>query len=94
MQTQTTLIQSSPEELADLIDKKIKDRFESLEKSIQSKNSDDELLTREEACQFLQIDPATLWRWNKRGKVKSYGISGKRRYYKRSELIEALKPLQ
>lgn len=94
MQSKTTLIQTSPEELADLIDKKIKDRFESIEKSIQSKNADDELLTREEACQFLQINPATLWRWNLRGKVKSYGISGKRRYYKRSELIEALKPLQ
>lgn len=94
MQSKTTLIQTSPEELADLIDKKIKDRFENLEKSIQSKNADDELLTREEACQFLQIDPATLWRWNKRGKIQSYGISGKRRYYKRSELIEALKPLQ
>ncbi|UGU17713.1 helix-turn-helix domain-containing protein [Sinomicrobium kalidii] len=32
---------------------------------------------------------STLWKWEKEGKIRSYGIGGKR-YYKRSELMEAL----
>lgn len=32
---------------------------------------------------------ATLWKWEKAGKIKSYGIGGKR-FYKRSELTEAI----
>jgi len=94
MANSTTLIQSSPEQLAELIDAKVKERLEALKNVLQKKDANDELLTRDEACEFLQINPSTLWHWQKRGKVKAYGISGNRRYYKRSELIEALTPLK
>ena len=56
---------------------------------IQSKENSEELLTREETCQFLKIDSSTLWAWTNKQKVKAYGI-GARRYYKRSELLECL----
>lgn len=92
--SQLQFIQTSPEQLAELIDAKIKFRLDELKSELQSKDANDELLTREEACEFLQINPSTLWHWQNRGKVQSYGISGNRRYYKRSELIEALKPLK
>lgn len=36
---------------------------------------------------------ATLWQWEKAGKIKSYGIGGKR-FYKRSELTAAIKPVK
>lgn len=36
---------------------------------------------------------STLWKWEKEGKIQSYGIGGKR-YYKRSELMEALTKLK
>lgn len=94
MNTKSTLTQISPEDFADLIDARIEKRLENLEKKLYRKDANDELLTRDEACKFLQIDPSTLWAWQNRGKVKSYGISGNRRYYKRSELIEALTPLK
>lgn len=94
MTNQTILIQSSPEQLAELIDAKIKERFEALRESFQKKNANDDLLTREEACEFLQIDPSTLWHWQNRGKVQAYGISGNRRYYKRAELMESLTPIK
>lgn len=94
MSNNTTLFNSSPEQLAELIDAKIKFRLDELKSELQSKDANDELLTREEACEFLQINPSTLWHWQNRGKVKAYGISGNRRYYKRSELIEALTPLK
>lgn len=53
----------------------------------------DELLTREQTCKFLQIDSSTLWRYTNEGKITAYGI-GNRRYYKKAELLDALKPLK
>ena len=49
----------------------------------------DELLTRTEAMQYLKITGATLWRYEKKGKITSHGIGGKR-YYKKSELEQSL----
>src|SRR5690625_5877635 len=68
MANSTTLIQSSPEQLAELIDAKVKERLEALKNVLQKKDANDELLTRDEACEFLQINPSTLWHWQKRGK--------------------------
>lgn len=49
----------------------------------------DELLSRTEAMQFLKITTATLWRYEKKGKITSHGIGGKR-YFKKSELEQSL----
>lgn len=54
---------------------------------------EEDLLTRKEACEFLKIDSTTLWHWTNKGKIKAYGIAN-RRYYKKGELIESLKPLK
>ncbi|MEE1897972.1 helix-turn-helix domain-containing protein [Flavobacterium rakeshii] len=54
---------------------------------------EDILLTREEACKLLSVDQSTLWSWTKKGKITAYGI-GHRRYYKRSELLEALSSIK
>ena len=94
MEKQTILIQSSPEDLAKLINAGIKEQLEAFKKSLLAKDANDELLTREEACEYLKIDPSTLWHWQNRGKVIDYKISGNRIYYKRSELLEALIPLK
>lgn len=66
-----------------------------LEQKNESKttHNPDELLTREQTCEFLQIDSSTLWHWTNKGKVTAYGI-GNRRYYKKAELLECLKPLK
>lgn len=85
-------IQTTPEALADLIKEGVKSQLEDFKKNLQTHNPD-ELLTREETCKFLQIDSSTLWHWTNKGKVTAYGI-GHRRYYKRAELINALKPLK
>lgn len=68
-------------------------RFESLEKNLRSQQAKDELLTREQACDFLRINSSTLWAWTNKGKVTAYGISN-RRYYKRSELLNCLTELK
>lgn len=81
----------SLEQLHELFSKGLKSQIDDLKK-ILTKHNPDELLTREETCKFLQIDSSTLWHWTNKGKVKAYGI-GNRRYYKKSEILECLKPL-
>ncbi|MCY2686770.1 helix-turn-helix domain-containing protein [Salinimicrobium sp. TH3] len=82
-------LQTTPEQLADLISEGVKNQLQELKKDLQRQEANDELLTREQACQFLQINSSTLWAWTNKGKVIAYGISN-RRYYKRSELLECL----
>lgn len=48
-----------------------------------------ELLSRKEVAQLLKTNPQTVNNWTKNGKLKIYGIVG-RRYYKRNEVEEAL----
>jgi len=83
-------IQTTPIELADLINEGVKSQLQELKKDLLTQEANDELLTRKETCEFLKIDSSTLWAWSKKGKVLSYGI-GNRRYYKRSELMDSLK---
>lgn len=86
----------SPISLDDFVSKvsnEVVRKIESQNKIQKRPHEGDDLLTRDEACEFLKIDSSTLWAWTNKGKVKAYGI-GNRRYYKRSELIDALTPLK
>ncbi|WP_343705566.1 helix-turn-helix domain-containing protein [Flavobacterium sp.] len=60
--------------------------------SILQESDPSEFITREEACKILSINKTSLWKHTKSGKLKSYGI-GNRVLYKRSEIIDAVKPL-
>jgi len=89
----TILLQNvSPERLTELIKEGVKSQLEDLKKTLQTHNPD-ELLTREQTCEFLQIDSSTLWAWTNKGKVIAYGI-GNRRYYKKAELLTSLQQLK
>ena len=79
----------SVEQLQQLIDTSVKNGIQEFQNEIQSKDNSEELLTRDQTCDFLKIDSSTLWAWTNKQKVKAYGI-GARRYYKRSELLECL----
>ena len=90
MQNNSILLESlTVEQLQQLIGTSVKNGILELQKQLQEKDNSEELLTREETCQFLKVDSSTLWAWTNKGKVKAYGI-GARRYYKRSELLECL----
>lgn len=90
MQTNAILLETlTVEQLQQLIGTSVQNGILELQKQLQSKDNSEELLTREETCQFLKIDSSTLWAWTNNGKVRAYGI-GARRYYKRSELLECL----
>lgn len=89
------IIQTTPESLSKMIEDCVKkglEHFSPSGKSVEAPYSD-ELLTREETLAFLKIDSTTLWNWTRKGTVTAYGL-GKRRYYKKSELIAGLIPLQ
>lgn len=79
----------SVEQLQKLINSSVKNGIQEIQNEIQLKDNSEELLTREQTCDFLKIDSSTLWAWTNKQKVKAYGI-GARRYYKRSELLECL----
>jgi hypothetical protein len=90
MQTNAVLLETlTVEQLQQLIGTSVKNGILELQKQLQDKDNSEELLTREETCNFLKIDSSTLWAWTNNGKVTAYGI-GARRYYKRSELMECL----
>jgi excisionase family DNA binding protein len=62
-----------------------------LQKAGQSQFQND-LLTPEEVCKLLSCKRTSLWKHTKSGKLKSYGF-GNRVYYKRGEVLEAVKPI-
>jgi len=90
MQNNAILLQNlTVEQLQQLIGTSVRNGIFELQKELQTKDNSEELMTRDETCQFLKIDSSTLWAWTNNGKVKAYGI-GARRYYKKSEIMERL----
>lgn len=80
----------SPVQLGDYIFKKIKEEINQLKDNFQPKEPE-ELLTRNEVADLFKIDLSSVHNWTKKGKLKSYGISGSARvYYKRSEINKLL----
>ena len=62
---------------------------EAFKNNLSNSTPDQELLTRDQACTLLKVDPSTLWRWTNKGTVTAYGI-GSRRFYKKEELMNSL----
>jgi hypothetical protein len=90
MQNNAILLQTlTVEQLQQLIGTSVRNGILELQKELQTKDNLEELMTREETCQFLKIDSSTLWAWTNNGKVKAYGI-GARRYYKKTEIMDCL----
>lgn len=48
-----------------------------------------ELLTITEVCELLNISRTTVWKWEKKGVLKSYGLESEK-YFKRSEILDSL----
>lgn len=63
-----------------------------LQTSTEVKTNQSELISIEEVCKLLHVNRTTVWKYTKCGKLNSYGI-GDRVLYKRSEVIDAVKPL-
>jgi len=87
------IVQLTEQELTELFDQRFKAGFDSFTKGLAKQEANDDLLTQNEACEFLKVHVSTLIAWQNKGKVKGYSIVN-RRYYKRSELLECLIPVK
>ena len=81
-------IQTSPEQVTDVILQGFRKEIEKLKKDFQPKEPT-EYLTRNELKDLLKCDLSTIHNWTVKGKLKAYGI-GNRVYYKRSEIESAI----
>lgn len=91
MQPTILFFQETPEDLENRIFQRFKTEFDNLKLELHPKQQD-EFLTRSQVKNMLDVDLSTIHNWTKRGKLRAYGI-GNRVYYKRNEVVEALKPL-
>lgn len=78
-------------ELSEPIIEEITKQIEELKSHFQPKEPD-EYLTRKQVAKMLQIDLSTLYAWKQKGILKPKGI-GKRVYYLRSDIINAMTEL-
>lgn len=64
---------------------------EEIKKLLSGKNeSEEDLITRKEACEMLNVTDVTIWNWAKQGRVKTYKI-GNRIYLFRDEVKSLIK---
>lgn len=89
METQIILQGTTEKSLVKLINENVKAQLLELKKDLLNKELNENLLSRKQACDLLQIDSSTLYHWTNKGKVTAYGIAN-RRYYKRDEIMASL----
>jgi len=92
MQPQIILQGTTPEALAQLISESVKSQIEDLKNSITTQNPD-ELLSREQVLELLQINASTLWHYQNKGRITVYKF-GSKCFYKKAELLAGLIPLK
>ncbi|PQJ77113.1 helix-turn-helix domain-containing protein [Polaribacter glomeratus] len=83
----------SPERLTELIKDGVKSLLEDFKKESNNQTAKEDLMTREQVLELLQINPTTLWHWQNSKKIIVYKFANKN-YYKRSEILESLQPLK
>jgi hypothetical protein len=66
--------------------------FEIIRKELSTKTTNDDLMTRAQVLELLQINASTLWHWQNKGRITVYKYANKC-YYKRSELMASITPL-
>lgn len=94
MQQNSILLQIvSPEQFTELITNVFKTQLEDFKKELVNQTEKENLLTREQVLELLQINSSTLWHWQNKGKIQVYKFANKC-YYKRSELMNCLTPLK
>ena len=93
METNSIILQNvSTDQLTDLIGNVFDTKFKDFQNSQNTKTENDDLMTREQVLELLQINASTLWHWQNKGRITVYKFANKC-YYKRSELMATITPL-
>ena len=91
--TNSILLQNvSPEQFTELITNVFRKELEDFKKEFTTQTENDDLMTREQVLELLQINASTLWHWQNKGRITVYKFANKC-YYKRSELMATITPL-
>lgn len=93
MENSILLEKLTKEELEQSIRAIIREELEEFKETLPELINEDDLLTRKEVADLLQIDLSTIHNWTRKGRLKSYGI-GSRVYFRRKDIDEALIPLR
>jgi hypothetical protein len=93
MQNSIILQNLSREDLTDLIGNVFETKFKDFQKIQSTQTENDDLITREQVLELLQINASTLWHWQNKGRITVYKFANKC-YYKRSELMATITPLK
>jgi hypothetical protein len=79
-------VNTTPEQLVELISKSVKSELEQQLKGISEKSEPEEHVTTNEALKILKVKAPTLWSYVKDGKITKYTFEG-RVFYNRKELL-------
>ena len=91
--TNSILLQNlSTEQLTDLIGNVFDTKLKAFQENQNTKTENDDLMTREQVLELLKINASTLWHWQNKGRITVYKFANKC-YYKRSELMATITPL-
>lgn len=92
--TNSILLQNvNPEQFTALITNIFKTQLDEFKQELQNQSANDDLLSREQLLELLQINASTLWHWQNKGKIIAYKFANKC-YYKRSEIMATITPLK
>lgn len=83
---------TTPEAIAKTVCDMFESRFEDFKKELSNKSENEDLLSREQVLELLQINASTLWHWQNKGRITVHKFANKC-YYRRSEIMASLIPL-
>jgi hypothetical protein len=90
MITNSILLENlSTEKLTDLIGNVFDAKFKDFQKIQNTQTENDDLMTRSEVLELLQINASTLWHWQNAGKIIVYKFANKS-FFKRKEIMQSL----
>lgn len=92
MENSILLQNLSTDQLTDLIGNVFDTKFKDFQNTQNTKTENEDLMTREQVLELLQINASTLWHWQNKGRITVYKFANKC-YYKRSELMDTITPL-
>lgn len=89
MQNSILIQNVSSEQLTELITNVFKTQLQDFKKEFTTQTENDDLMTREQVLELLQINASTLWHYQNKGRIIVYKFANKC-FYKRSEVLAGL----
>jgi hypothetical protein len=84
-----SLVILTPEAISEIVKNGVKSELKEFKKEFNIQNQPEDLLSREQVLDLLQINPTTLWHYQNKGKIPFYKFANKC-FYKRSEIMNSL----